>query len=132
MLSSPPPPPNHRRPLTRLEALEALGRTIYVLRKSRRWTQAELGRRARPASPIHHTSISEIEKGKSNLNFTTLHDIVAALGSTIMVVTLPSRAADHRIRRQLVAQLARSLHTNFETLISLTVDEWQKLVTEQQ
>lgn len=115
--------------------LQAIGRTIKELREQRRWNQAELGRRARPRSPISHTTISKIENGDSDAQFTTLDDIAAALGTTLsaMLDSTPAmRAIDQRRHRQIVRDAARDVHPDFDVLLEKFLDAWQQRVQEQQ
>src|SRR5262245_13201379 len=61
---------------------EAIRREIRAARKSRKWSQAELGRRV--GLPQMH--ISGIESGKISPRFDTLLDLVRVLGFDLLLV----------------------------------------------
>ena len=59
-----------------------LGAVINTARRSRKWSQAELAKRV----GLHQPKISEIERGKSGVNFETILKVIAALQLNINII----------------------------------------------
>jgi len=70
---------------------EKWGRKIRALRKERSWSQRDLAERL----GIHHTTVSEIERGRTQLTLERLNRVVEALGyrGTVALEGLKKRPA---------------------------------------
>jgi transcriptional regulator with XRE-family HTH domain len=99
-------------------------------RRSRSWSQAELGRRARPHNPISHTTISGIETGRTDPQISTLEDIARAFGLTLgdlIDAGAPTRANRVRHQRsQIVGQVGREVQPEVERLVGAIYDAIQR------
>jgi len=90
------------------DVCDSVGKRIRLLRKSRRWTQEELGERAR----LHPTYIGGIERGERNPTLLNLHRIAKALQVPFdELFILPANGGDkkHGPRRASPLQHARLL-----------------------
>ncbi len=97
---------------------QQFGERIRVLRKSRKWTQEDLGERA----GLHYTYVGQVERGEPNLSIDNIEKLASGLGVTpadLFAFSERSGGGKGKIRMELDAILGTQQKDELERILRI-------------